>query len=468
MALVNPNIAMGYRGIELPNQLGQFAQLSQIQNAQNQNSLAQYQLGAAQRAEAKDIARTNALAGAGTDEGAIASALLKAGDITGYSNFLKNQQERKTAALTEKNVQSQIGERDFKLAKDKMKFGWESIGEATTPQAAIEALSNGVSKGYFDMKTASAEIQKLQNMPIEQYKQYRLEKVMGLLDAKDKLGFMLPKVERQEAGGQIISIQANPAMAGYGLPVQGMTPIAKTATIAEQTGQKQLGVSQGTLKLAQERFAFDKTNDGQSVTYQQDVNGNIVALPTKVRPGDVPRGRSVVAPGEGMTPMAGKPSEAAAKETASLNQQNAIVAGALDAIKKNPDAFGTARGVAGGVLGETFGSRAVGETPEETQARSFLFNVVSGVIKERAGTAQSAGEQATLNRFLPTTTDNADELTAKLKGFQNYLTARESAGKKPGGANPPALSGIDQQALQWANSNPADPRAAAIKQRLGR
>jgi hypothetical protein len=31
-----------------------------------------------------------------------------------------------------------------------------------------------------------------------------------------------------------------------------------------------------------------------------------------------------------------------------------------------------------------------------------------------------------------------------------------------------ALSPIDQQALQWANSNSADPRAAAIKQRLGK
>jgi hypothetical protein len=51
MALVDPNIAMGYRGIEVPNQLAQYGQLAQIQNAQNQNQLAQYQLGAAQRAD---------------------------------------------------------------------------------------------------------------------------------------------------------------------------------------------------------------------------------------------------------------------------------------------------------------------------------------------------------------------------------------------------------------------------------
>jgi hypothetical protein len=246
---------------------------------------------------------------------------------------------------------------------------------------------------------------------------------------------MLPKNVRQDAGGTILTIQDNPMLPGYGQPIAGAA-IPKTATIGERTAQGQLG-------LAQKRFEFDKTNAGQAVTYQQDANGNIVALPTKVRPGDIPRGRTVAAPGEGMLPMAGKPSEAAAKETASLNQQNAIVKGALDAIEKNPNAFGTARGLAGGALGETFGARAVGETPEETQARSFLFNVVSGVIKERAGTAQSAGEQATLNRFLPTTTDNANELTAKLKGFQDYLKSRESAGKRPGGGNPPPSPGVD-------------------------
>jgi len=48
MAL-DPNIALGVRGIEVPNPLNQLAQVSQIQNAQNQNSLAQYQLGKAQR-----------------------------------------------------------------------------------------------------------------------------------------------------------------------------------------------------------------------------------------------------------------------------------------------------------------------------------------------------------------------------------------------------------------------------------
>jgi hypothetical protein len=44
MALVDPNIAMGYRGVEIPNQLAQYGQLAQIQNAQQANQLNQMRM----------------------------------------------------------------------------------------------------------------------------------------------------------------------------------------------------------------------------------------------------------------------------------------------------------------------------------------------------------------------------------------------------------------------------------------
>jgi hypothetical protein len=426
--------------IQAPNALAQFAQIQQIQGGQQAQELNRLQLQEYQRSREEEEATRNFLRGRDLAAPETRTGLAQFGKTgLAYSKLLQDQE---AAALNARNVQSQISERDFGLQDKKLKFAWNAVGSASTPDAAIAELTKGVKDGVFDMKAVTAEIQQLQNMSPEQYQQYRVQKVMGILDAKDKLGFMLPKVARQDIGGSIVNIQDNPALPGYGLPVQGAAPMAKTKTFADITAEKNLGVSQGQLGLAREKFKFDQTTAGQSVTYQQDANGNIVALPTKVKPGDIPRGRTVAAPGAGMSPMAGKPSEAAAKETASLAQQNAIVKGALEEIKKNPGAFGTARGLAGGVLGETFGARVVGETPEETQARSFLFNVVSGVIKERAGTAQSAGEQATLDRFLPTTTDNADELTSKLKGFQDYLKARESASKKPGRFTPPAR-GVD-------------------------
>ena len=61
MAL-DPNIALGVRPLELPNPLAQYGQLAQIQNAQNQNQLAQFQLGAAQRQEISQNALNEAYA----------------------------------------------------------------------------------------------------------------------------------------------------------------------------------------------------------------------------------------------------------------------------------------------------------------------------------------------------------------------------------------------------------------------
>ena len=48
---IDPNIALGVRGIELANPLAQYGQVAAIQNAQNQNALAQFQLGSARRQE---------------------------------------------------------------------------------------------------------------------------------------------------------------------------------------------------------------------------------------------------------------------------------------------------------------------------------------------------------------------------------------------------------------------------------
>jgi hypothetical protein len=125
-----------------------------------------------------------------------------------------------------------------------------------------------------------------------------------------------------------------------------------------------------------------------------------------------------------------------AKEQISINQQRAIVKGAIDAVTKTPDAFGMTRGLMGETLGGRMGSS------EENEARSYLFNVVSGVIKERAGTAQSASEAETLARFLPQPTDDADVIKDKMTAFDKYLVAKETGTtKQRGGASTPGALG---------------------------
>jgi hypothetical protein len=137
----------------------------------------------------------------------------------------------------------------------------------------------------------------------------------------------------------------------------------------------------------------------------------------------------------GGKPLEPKLSSEQSKDITAINQQRATIDGAIVDVQKNKSAFSFGRGVAQNLpYGESIAGRF--EKPEDTQARAYVFNNVSAVIKERAGTAQSAQELTRLNSFLPATTDNAKQIVAKLEGFKQYLNdlekgTRVSPSKKP-------------------------------------
>jgi hypothetical protein len=266
MAL-DPNIALSIRPLEVQNPLAQYGQVAAIQNAQNQNALAQFQLGAARRQEeSQNVLADVYKRSLNPETGAIDNqALLRNLASSNAAHLIPDVQTKLLASEKERGLIKKTGveteEKEFKLKNDKLNFAWNAVGSATTPQAAIEKITEGVKNGVFNMKDASTDIQQLQNMTPEQYQQYRVQKVMGILDAKDKLGFMLPKTTRQDIGGKIVSIQDNPMLPGYGLPVSGMD-IAKTATIADN--------------LAAAKFAWEKANPGFELKEAED--GSIVGV----------------------------------------------------------------------------------------------------------------------------------------------------------------------------------------------
>jgi len=116
---INELIAGGIKlpQFNLPDYGADMAQMAQIQSARNQNALAQYQLGAAQRAEAKDVAFTNALMNAGTDEDAIANALLKSGKISEYSALLKAKEEKKKTGLERSKLENELVDQRLKQSR---------------------------------------------------------------------------------------------------------------------------------------------------------------------------------------------------------------------------------------------------------------------------------------------------------------------------------------------------------------
>jgi hypothetical protein len=510
MALVNPNIAMSFRQPEFAprNALAEYAQIQQIQGGQQAQELARFQLGAAQRAENVQ----NALAGAyassidptgNIDYNKLVGSLVKGGGASQIPSVLKTQAETKAAQLAQQKTQSEIDKIQFDLQDKKLRFAWNAVGASTTPEAAIAELTKGVKDGIFDMRSATEEIQRVRSLNPEQYRQYRIEKVMGILDAKDKLGFMLPKTVRQEAGGQILSIQDNPMMPGYGKPIAGAA-ITKTPTIGEITAQ-------GQLNLAQQKFAFEKANPGFEL--KEDADGNFFgvnkrtlqaipvmvggtspavapAMPGAGMPG--PRMPATTAPATqaipGMTSVLDQPAPAAGvplrgKSTALTESQgNATAYGMrmkeanaiLESLEKSGKTdTGLIKGAVGGTVGlvpfigekleDASGSifnalpRVLGGlSPEQQQVMQARINFITAILRKESGAAIGANEFATAERnYFPKPGDDAATIAQKQQARKTAIRAMEiqagpgarqmgGAGVVPGASanNPLGLPGL--------------------------
>jgi hypothetical protein len=439
MALVDPNIAMSFRQPEfqVPNALAQYAQIQQIQGGQQAQELNRLQLQEYQRAREEEEGTRNFLRGRNLADPETLTSLTQFGK-TGLG-IAKSLQEQNTAALTAKNVQSQIDERNFGLQNKKLNFAWNAVGSASTPQAAIAELTKGVKDGVFDMKSASSEIQQLQSMTPEQYQQYRVQKVMGILDAKDKLGFMLPKVERQDIGGQIINIQANPAMPGYGQPIAGAN-IAKTKTFGDITAEGNLGVardqlgvsrgqlgvaqrnadtSAGQLGLAKERLSLDKEK-GTPLTESQ---GNATAF-----------GMRMMESNKILTDL----EKAGKKDTGVIK---GVVGGAIGLIPFIGDKLEDASGSIFNALPQVLG----GLSPEQQKVAQARINFITALLRKESGAAISPAEFATAERnYFPKPGEGEDVIKQKQQARETAIKAMQiQAGpgaKQMGGAGVPGAS----------------------------
>jgi hypothetical protein len=122
MAL-DPNIALGVRGIEIANPLAQYGQLAQIQNAQNQNALAQYQLGSAQRQEVSQNALNEAYAKNTNPEtgdvnfAGVRNYLAGKGAGSQIPSQLKLEREAEAAKLTQLKAQTDLVDSKLKQSR---------------------------------------------------------------------------------------------------------------------------------------------------------------------------------------------------------------------------------------------------------------------------------------------------------------------------------------------------------------
>ena len=239
---INPNIAMGYQGIQLENPLNQYAKVAGIQNAQNQNALAQFQLASAEReqtsANALNEAYKNAFdpATGKIDQNKLISSLASGGagkQIPGIQKAFSEQEE--SELKRKKAFADVVGER-MKLSR----LGLEGV---TTPEAYIAWHESNhkdpVLGEYFKQRGITADqaragiMQKLSQPG--GFEQLLTESKLGAEKALEQ------HFAQRDTGGEVSTV----AMPKYGRGAAAVVPgsQAKKVMSPEATATRELAVA---------------------------------------------------------------------------------------------------------------------------------------------------------------------------------------------------------------------------------
>ena len=258
---IDPNIALGVRGIELQNPLNALAQYSQIQNAQNQNAMAQLQMREAEAAaQEKNMLRRLDPTAADYE-----SQLFRVSPQLGI-NYRKEQAatEASKAATTSSLATAAKAKQQLLGQALRDISGRPSDANITAHTEDIQASSL-----FSPEEKAKALVtqQTLLSIPFEQRQAYLASQ--GATPSELK-----PTLTSQDFGGgkRVIS---TPAFGGMATLVPG-SEIAKTQTFADITAAKQAATSAGQLNLAQQKFAFEQANPGFELKEAED--GSIVGV----------------------------------------------------------------------------------------------------------------------------------------------------------------------------------------------
>lgn len=412
MALVDPNIAMGYRGIEVPNQLAQYAQIQQIQGgrqAQEMNALKMQEAQAAMQ-------ERNALRQLNPSADDYEAQLFKVNPSLGI-------QYRKEAATTAAQKAAQATS-EFELKAKQRKFGDDlkrGLSANPSDENIIAFGQDAVLQGLYTPDQVNATVQQLLTLPVP-------ERVRILSQAGATPSELKPTINVGPTG-----IVQTPAFGGAATVVPG-TSAAFGMTPAQEAQNKiaqgNLAVSQGQLGLARQRLA----QEAQGVTYQVNDQGDIVALPSRLSAGASPVARPVT--GQDGAPIKGAPKSkdiSVSEQQASYNI--ARVLNAADEIgnitKKDPKAL------APGALEAA--AKAIGAEGTANTMRSTNRQIVNGAQRDAldallylaTGAAYNKEQlQGAFEAYIPSYTDDKGTRDAKQARMTNLIQdAKVRAGK---------------------------------------
>ena len=463
---IDPNIALGVKPLQLADPLAQYGRIAAIQNAQTQNQLAQFQISAAQRADAQAEARLNALRQAGNDPVKITNALISAGDVKGAAEYSKMFREGRkadaelldTKLKTARQFLTGINPADPNAPAQYMQWHMANHADPVIgPALAARGITAEQSLDRIKqaMQTPGGLRTLLQQSALGMDKFIELNKPTPV---QADLGGRVMTVTRPGLEESVMSftkeqlppeVEAQKArLARAGAPSISFSTEKKYAdVVAGGGGADDLALYNAASSAPEQVVKLDET---LNLLKTQDVNTGIgAALFTAL---DKARGQFLA-------------DKAAGKRVTSTEYLDALL---------GSDVFPQIQ-----ALG--IGARGL-DTPAE---REYLRKVMTGTIELNKDTLikmaefRRRGLETTVSKYNKLVNsgqlDKFFEARGRVKETFELPKAETSAptvAQIPTGRGPatpaPQLAPIDQQALEWANANPADPRAAAIKQRLGR
>ena len=461
---LDPVIAGGFRGLQLQDPLEQYGRISQIQQAQQQNQLAalkmqEYQRGAEtqNRLRSLDPSAANYM-----------TEVMRLDPGLGSQLLLRSKQQtaaERAAAASEaegraKNLSYWQG-----LARDSSRTPTDDV-VAGLARRAVEL-------GVTDEGTASSQLQQLLAMPPEQRTQ-----VLSQYGASAAAPPAAPATPADVATMKALGFPLTAA--GY---AQFRDAQRQERLLSPEEEAQKTRIALASRPPPQPR---EPKGPGSPVAViDPATNKTIFVTPEEA----LTRRMTPASAGEGLAPKEIQKREASfPKWTAAVRSFETQVDTLVTNLTKLRDNPGLS-----GITGIIYG-RTPAITAEARSAKADLDNILArGGFAELAAMRQASPTGGALGNIsnqevkylrdafgaLDTAQDTdtfkqkIDDVIAQLttskrnvrEEYDNTYEYRTSRGGAP--AAPAGLSPEDKQALDWANSNPKDPRAAQIKQRLG-
>jgi len=421
---IDPRIALGYQAPQIESPVNMMMMAQKMQAGQQENALRQAQMENVR----SEIDQRNALLPSQLDQATRNAA---------------------TAKLTQE-------EKTFDIATKRYKTFQQVTGALAnkpnvTKDDAIAAARGLVAIGMLDQDKADAMLGQLPDEPFALQAALKQSAVQQLTP-EQMFTLFAPTPTATNAGNKTVYTDTNPNSPTY------MKPVGSVAH----------GVAPLTAQQAADR------NEAKDVVAQvlTDAAGNVRYIN---KFGDE------IKPGAGKG--AGKPTatyERTKNLQAQMKRDTDIVVAELKEITKDGglidqstgSGFGRALDASAGFFGaETKGDLAIAKLQPISDKIIKMVPRFEGPQSDKDTLSYQQAGGMLADPTLPTARRKAaaKEILRLHTKYPNQFVSSEMAaeGTGPAGGEARGMSADDKQALDWANANPNDPRAAKIKQRLG-